>query len=49
MFTVTTVIGFGAGIYFGLPWLGALIGGIVVAGIIATWLAKIENIYQTYI
>jgi hypothetical protein len=43
VFVIVTGIGFGAGVYFGMPWLGAMFGGAIIAGIVSAWLVSLKE------
>jgi len=50
-FLFTVVAAFVLGQLCGLPWFGGLIGGVIVGGIIASWLSSLtkykQPVYQT--
>jgi hypothetical protein len=46
VFIIITGIAFGAGVYLGMPWQGALFWGAIVAGIISAWLASFTDYIQ---
>ena len=51
IFFITLGVISGAGVYFGLPWIGALIGGGIIGTIVAVWLKKMTQhrapVYRT--
>ncbi len=45
-FFIVMGIGFGTGLYFGLPWWGGLVGGLILGGILAGWLSSLTEYKQ---
>lgn len=50
-FFIVLAVAFGAGLYFGLPWWGGLVGGVILGAIVSAWLANMteykQPVYQT--
>jgi hypothetical protein len=45
-FFIVLGVGFAAGLYFGLPWWGGLVGGAILGGILAGWLSSLTEYKQ---
>lgn len=45
-FFIVLGVAFGAGLYFGLPWWGGLVGGLILGGILAGWLSSLTEYKQ---
>ncbi len=46
VFFITLGLSFAAGLYFGLPWWGGIVGGIIFSGIVAGWLSTLTEYKQ---